>query len=113
MNELYYRAPFLNTWPWFDFKVFELILLKNRSKDFFADFLSAFSGGWGIIINHKNHSILSLNYTEGTLNSAPTPKTPSRDFHVFVLSKEVSVSGVLISSYAANLPVCQCHVIER
>ena len=65
----YVTKLFSNTWPWFDFKFFELILLKNRSKDFFAVFLSAFSGGWAIIINHKSHSILSLNYTEGSLNS--------------------------------------------
>ena len=69
LNELCYKALFLTTWPWFDFKVFELILLKNRSKDFFAFFLSAFSGGWGIMINHKSHSILSLNYAEGSLSS--------------------------------------------
>ena len=31
--------------------------------------MSAFSGGWGIIINHKSHSTLSLNYTEGSRNS--------------------------------------------
>ena len=39
--------------------------------------MSAFSGGWGIIINHKSHSTLSLNYTEGSCNSASQSSSSS------------------------------------
>ena len=49
---------------------FWINFIKKPLQGFFCGFWSAFSGGWGIIINHKSHSILSLNYTEGSLNSA-------------------------------------------
>ena len=101
MNELCYKALFLNTWPWFGFKVFELILLKNGSKDFFPVFMSAFSGGWGIIINHKSHSTLSLNYTEGSRNSAIW-------IYLHTWIPETTMDSQFVSLFAAIIAVTSC-----
>ena len=58
------------TYLLFLFKIFKLNLYKNGSADYFPVFCIEFLYSQGNYINDKSHSILSLNYTAGSRNSA-------------------------------------------